>query len=90
MSRSPHASVSAAARSASRSSCLVPANLVVRSDRRTGRQSVGSAQSHTIPLAHRGISSCATVTVGTLGTCTSSPPARARSAATAASAVRNQ
>eukprot|EP00965_Chrysotila_dentata_P174744 5768775-Pleurochrysis_carterae.AAC.1 len=90
MSWSPQASVSAAAQSASRLICLVPANRVVRSDRRTGRQSIGSAQSHTIPRAHRGISSCDTVTVGTLGTCTSSPPARARSAATAASAVRNQ
>eukprot|EP00965_Chrysotila_dentata_P134234 4438919-Pleurochrysis_carterae.AAC.1 len=57
MSRSPHASVSAAARSASRSSCLVPGKLVDRVERWTGLQSAGSAQSHTVPRAHRGISS---------------------------------
>eukprot|EP00965_Chrysotila_dentata_P205772 6183154-Pleurochrysis_carterae.AAC.1 len=90
MSWSPQASVSAAARSALRSSCLVPAKLVSRVERCTGRQSAGSAQSHTVPRAQCGISSWVTVTVATLGTWTSSPPARARSAATAVSASLNQ
>eukprot|EP00965_Chrysotila_dentata_P162314 5360219-Pleurochrysis_carterae.AAC.1 len=90
MSWSSHASVSAAARLATRSSCLGPANLVDRSDRRTGRQSAGSAHSQTVPRAPWGISCCDTVTVGTLGTCASSPLARARSAASAASVVQNQ
>eukprot|EP00965_Chrysotila_dentata_P084172 2779018-Pleurochrysis_carterae.AAC.1 len=47
MSRSLHPSVSAAARRASRSSCLAPGNRVSLVDASTGRQSVGSAQSHT-------------------------------------------
>eukprot|EP00965_Chrysotila_dentata_P032110 1071279-Pleurochrysis_carterae.AAC.2 len=89
ISLSPHAIASAAARSAPRSSCLAPAKAVSRVERWTGRQSAGSAQSQTTPLAHRGISSCVTVTVATLGTCASPPPARVRSAATAASAVRS-
>eukprot|EP00965_Chrysotila_dentata_P086534 2856168-Pleurochrysis_carterae.AAC.1 len=90
MSLSSQASVSAAARSASRSSCLAPAKRVVREDRWTGWQLAVSAQSQTVPRAHAGISSCCvTVTVGTLGTRTSSPWARARSAATATSAAAN-
>eukprot|EP00965_Chrysotila_dentata_P063267 2096367-Pleurochrysis_carterae.AAC.1 len=73
MSLSSQANVSAAARSAPRSSCLVPAKRVAREDRWTGRQSVGSAQSQTVPRAQVGISSCVIVTVGTLGTCISLP-----------------
>eukprot|EP00965_Chrysotila_dentata_P004998 164253-Pleurochrysis_carterae.AAC.1 len=89
MSLSGQSSTSAAARSAARSSCLAPGNCDERDERCTGRQSSGSAQSHTVPRAQRGISSCVTVTVGTFGTCVSLPPARSRSAATAASAMRN-
>eukprot|EP00965_Chrysotila_dentata_P124762 4124890-Pleurochrysis_carterae.AAC.1 len=63
MSRSPHASASAAARSASRLSCLAPAKLVDRVERWTGLQSAGSAQSHTIPRTHPAISPCVMVTV---------------------------
>eukprot|EP00965_Chrysotila_dentata_P157176 5192699-Pleurochrysis_carterae.AAC.1 len=73
MSRSGHASSSAAARNAPRSSCLSPAKRVSRVERWTGRQSAGSAQSQTIPCAHFGISFCVIVTVGTLGTCASPP-----------------
>eukprot|EP00965_Chrysotila_dentata_P044731 1487157-Pleurochrysis_carterae.AAC.1 len=80
MSRSLHPSVSAAARRASRSSCLVPENRVSLVEASTGWQSVGSAQSHTVPRAHAGISSCVSTTVGTEGTLTSAPPARARKA----------
>eukprot|EP00965_Chrysotila_dentata_P101072 3337989-Pleurochrysis_carterae.AAC.1 len=62
MSWSAQASVFAASRSAPRSSCLGPSKLVSRVERWTGRQSAGSAQSHTIPRAQRGISSWVTVT----------------------------
>eukprot|EP00965_Chrysotila_dentata_P177525 5864242-Pleurochrysis_carterae.AAC.1 len=89
MSLSVQSSTYAAARSAARSSCLVPGNWDERDERCTGRQSLGSAQSHTVPRAHRSISSCVTVTVGTFGTCVSLPSARSRSAATTASAMRN-
>eukprot|EP00965_Chrysotila_dentata_P184730 6098255-Pleurochrysis_carterae.AAC.1 len=67
MSWSPQASVSAAARSAPRSSCLGPGKHVSRVDRCTGRQSAGLAQSQTVPRAQCGISSWVTVTVATLG-----------------------
>eukprot|EP00965_Chrysotila_dentata_P008805 286914-Pleurochrysis_carterae.AAC.1 len=88
MSSSCHASSAATARSASRFSCRTPGNVVPRVDRRTGTQRAGSAQSHTTPRAQGCIVSWPSTRVGTAGTSTSSPPARARSAATAASASR--
>eukprot|EP00965_Chrysotila_dentata_P243572 6205484-Pleurochrysis_carterae.AAC.1 len=86
MSSSCHPSSSATFRSAARFNCLRPGNLVCRVDRRTGTHRAGSSQSHTIPRAHGCIVSCPRTTVGTCGTSASVPPARARSAATAASA----
>eukprot|EP00965_Chrysotila_dentata_P245103 6206356-Pleurochrysis_carterae.AAC.1 len=58
MSMSGHSSCSAAAHSAALSSCRLPAKTVARVDLWTGRQSVGSAQSHTVPRAHAGFSDC--------------------------------
>eukprot|EP00965_Chrysotila_dentata_P117659 3887283-Pleurochrysis_carterae.AAC.1 len=58
MSWSCQSSASAALRSAARSSCRSPANCVDRDERCTGRQSAESEQSHTVPRAHSGISSC--------------------------------
>eukprot|EP00965_Chrysotila_dentata_P207005 6183867-Pleurochrysis_carterae.AAC.1 len=89
MSRSAQSMAAAARLSVSRSSWRTPSNRVSRVDRRTGWQSSGSAQSQTTPLAQAGISSCVITTVGTFGTRTSAPPARARSAASAAWAARN-
>eukprot|EP00965_Chrysotila_dentata_P046015 1529267-Pleurochrysis_carterae.AAC.1 len=86
MSRSGQFIATAAARMAPRSSWRSPPKRVSREDGATGRQSEGSAQSHTVPRAHGGISNCEMVTVGTWGTCTSLPCARSRSAYTAASA----
>ena len=76
-------SSAAAARSAALSICRSPGKIVVRSERSTGLQSVGSSQSHTTKRAKSGISSCVMVTVGTFGA--ACPP---RSAAAAASARR--
>eukprot|EP00965_Chrysotila_dentata_P034152 1136693-Pleurochrysis_carterae.AAC.1 len=65
MSSSCQRSAAAAARRATRSSCLLPAKVVCRVDRRTGSHRLGSAQSHTTPLAHGAISDCSMTTVGT-------------------------
>eukprot|EP00965_Chrysotila_dentata_P045833 1523391-Pleurochrysis_carterae.AAC.1 len=89
ISASGHPSASAAPRRAARSSCLAPGNTVSRVDRVTGTHRRGSLQSQIRPRAQSGISSCSTTVVGTSGTSTSSPAARARSAAVAASAALN-
>eukprot|EP00965_Chrysotila_dentata_P066994 2217875-Pleurochrysis_carterae.AAC.1 len=89
MSSSCQAIASAARLSAALSSWRAPGKCVWRVDRATGVHRAGSLQSHTTPRAHSGISSCDTTTVGTAGTGTSSPRARLRSAATAASARAN-
>eukprot|EP00965_Chrysotila_dentata_P019145 638038-Pleurochrysis_carterae.AAC.1 len=83
MSASFHSSAAAAARSAALSSCRSPWNAVSLVDGRTGWQSAGSAQSHTMPRAQPGISIWVMTTVGTCGIGPSAPPARARSALTA-------
>eukprot|EP00965_Chrysotila_dentata_P089157 2944017-Pleurochrysis_carterae.AAC.1 len=87
MSASGQRSCAAAARSAVRLSWRFPGNVVCRVERVTGTHRRGSAQSQTLPRAHRGISSCSITTVGTVGTSTSAPRARSRSALVAASAA---
>eukprot|EP00965_Chrysotila_dentata_P095479 3155648-Pleurochrysis_carterae.AAC.1 len=65
MSSSCQRRAAAAARRAARSSCLLPMNVVCRVDLCTGSHRRGSAQSHTMPLAHGAISDCSMTTVGT-------------------------
>eukprot|EP00965_Chrysotila_dentata_P183687 6065004-Pleurochrysis_carterae.AAC.1 len=89
MSSSGQRNSAAAARSAARSNWRAPGKVVWRVDLATGTHLRGSLQSHTMPRPHRGISFCSITTVGTAGTSTSAPPARARSAAVAASAAAN-
>eukprot|EP00965_Chrysotila_dentata_P253142 6211087-Pleurochrysis_carterae.AAC.4 len=90
MSVSGHYIFAAADRSAVRLICLRPEKRVCRVERRVGTHRSGSLQSQTWPHADRGIWLCLITTVGTCGTSTSAPPARARRAATAASARWNQ
>eukprot|EP00965_Chrysotila_dentata_P021375 707718-Pleurochrysis_carterae.AAC.1 len=68
MSASGQRSCSAAARSAALSICRAPGNCVCRLDSVTGTHRAGSLQSHTVPRARSGISSCSITTVGTAGT----------------------
>eukprot|EP00965_Chrysotila_dentata_P132627 4385350-Pleurochrysis_carterae.AAC.1 len=57
MSASAHPRSPATLRSASRSTCLRPGNLVSRDDLSTGTHLRGSAQSHATPRAHGCMSS---------------------------------
>jgi len=67
MSVSTQSSSAATRRTAARSSCLAPGKTVSRVDRRTGRQSAGSEQSHTRPRANGAIWSCSITRVSTRG-----------------------
>eukprot|EP00965_Chrysotila_dentata_P055690 1847261-Pleurochrysis_carterae.AAC.1 len=88
MFSSSQPSSAAVRRNATRSICRSPGKRVFRVEGITGTHRRGSRQSHTTPCAHRCSSSCPITRVRTSGTSTCSPPARARIAATAASACR--